>query len=37
MLNEENYLTEVLEDGAQKSKEQAEENLNEIKNIIGFI
>ena len=37
MLNEENYLTEVLEEGAQKAKEQAEENLKEIKNIIGFI
>ena len=37
MLNEENYLTEVLEKGSQKAKEQAEENLKEIKNIIGFI
>ena len=37
MFNEENYLTEVLEKGAQKAKVQAEENLKEIKNIIGFI
>ena len=37
MLNEENYLTEVLEEGAQKAKEQAEANLKEVKNIIGFI
>ena len=37
MLNEENYLTGVLEEGAQKAKEQAEENLKELKNIIGFI
>ena len=37
MLNEENYLTRILEEGAQKAKEQAEENLKEIKNIIGFI
>jgi len=37
MLNEENYLTGVLEKGAQKAKGQAEENLKEIKNIIGFI
>ena len=37
MLNEENYLTRVLEEGAQKAKEQAEENLKELKNIIGFI
>ena len=37
MLNEENYLIRVLEEGAQKAKEQAEENLKELKNIIGFI
>ena len=37
MLNEEHYLTRVLEEGAQKAKEEAEENLKEIKNIIGFI
>ena len=37
MLNEENYLSGVLEEGAQKAKAQAEENLKEIKNIIGFI
>ena len=37
MLKEENYLVKVLEEGAQKAKEQAEENLKEIKNIIGFI
>ena len=37
MLNEENYLTGVLEEGAQKAKGQAEENLKEVKNIIGFI
>ena len=37
MLNEENYLTRILEEGAKKAKEQAEENLKEIKNIIGFI
>ena len=37
MLNEESYLVKVLEEGAQKAKEQAEENLKELKNIIGFI
>ena len=37
MLNEKNYLSRILEEGAQKAKEQAEENLKEIKNIIGFI
>ena len=37
ILKEENYLANVLEEGAQKAKEQAEENLKEIKNIIGFI
>ena len=37
MLNEKKYLTKVLEEGAKKAKEQAEENLQEIKNIIGFI
>ena len=37
MLNEKSYLMKVLEEGAQKAKEQAEKNLREIKNIIGFI
>jgi len=37
MLNEESYLVKVLEEGAQKANEQAEANLKEIKNIIGFI
>ena len=37
MLNEEYYLTRILEEGAEKAKEHAEENLREIKNIIGFI
>ena len=37
MLNEKLYLAEVLEEGSKKAKEQAEENLKEIKNIIGFI
>ena len=37
MLNEESYLKGVLEEGAQKAKGQAKENLKEIKNIIGLI
>ena len=37
MLKEKNYLIEVLQDGAYQAKEHAEENLKELKNIIGFI
>ncbi len=37
MLKDESFLKNVLEQGAQKAKKDAEKNLQEIKNIIGFI
>ena len=37
MIKDEKFLIQVLEDGAQIARKEAENNLKEIKNIIGMI
>ena len=37
MLEDKAFLYKTLEEGSQKAKKDAEENLKKIKNIIGFI
>ncbi len=37
MLEDERFLINILDEGAQKANADAEKNLKEIKNIIGFI
>ena len=37
MLEDKTYILDILNDGAEKARGDAEKNLKEIKEIIGFI
>ena len=36
LLNDQNYLDSILEDGANKANHISKKNLKELKKIIGF-